>query len=203
MGELRLGLASGSWYPPAISRREIGIFAVSRAALRCTILFMHRRTVLSLLAGLSAVHLGRSQYSGVAAPYRQTLTDRGVANLAAFARLFGYIRDFHPTDEAARTDWDILAIAGVEAVESAEGSRQLASTLNKFFARMAPTLRVFPDGERLPAAWHPETALENFTFVTWRHHGFGPENPEMILAKRTGSNSSSGSPSFPGRNRSS
>jgi hypothetical protein len=38
--------------------------------------------------------------------------------MMAYAKLFGYIRHFHPSDEAARTDWNQFAIDGVRGVES-------------------------------------------------------------------------------------
>ena len=35
------------------------------------------------------------------------LSPRGLENLIAFTRLLGYIRHFHPSDQAAATDWQI------------------------------------------------------------------------------------------------
>lgn len=37
---------------------------------------------------------------------------RRIANLEAFARLYGYVRFFHPSDEAAALDWDRFAVYG-------------------------------------------------------------------------------------------
>ena len=44
-------------------------------------------------------------------------TERGLANLRAFTQLLGYVRYFHPSDEAAEADWETFAIAGIRAVE--------------------------------------------------------------------------------------
>jgi hypothetical protein len=33
------------------------------------------------------------------------VSERGLRNLLAFARLYGYVRHFHPSDEAAETNW--------------------------------------------------------------------------------------------------
>ncbi|HEU4328206.1 MAG TPA: S41 family peptidase [Roseiflexaceae bacterium] len=73
---------------------------------------------------------------------------RGVVNMAAFARLLGAVRFFHPSDAVARTDWDRFAIAYIESVESAGGPAELARRLGDLFRPYAPTLRVFPLGWR-------------------------------------------------------
>ncbi|MCI0465048.1 MAG: hypothetical protein L0Z62_49640, partial [Gemmataceae bacterium] len=36
----------------------------------------------------------------------RNLTERELDNLVAFARLLGYVRYFHPSDEAANANWD-------------------------------------------------------------------------------------------------
>ena len=60
-----------------------------------------------------------------------------------YLRLLGYVRFFHPSDEAARADWDAFTIAGIAAVEAAD-PRNLAETLHRLFAPVAPTLRHRP-----------------------------------------------------------
>ena len=51
------------------------------------------------------------------------LTARGLENLVAFTRLLGYVRHFHPSDEAAAADWDTFAIEGVSVAEGAKGAQ--------------------------------------------------------------------------------
>ncbi len=41
------------------------------------------------------------------------LQGRGLDNLVAFAKLLGYVRYFHPSDQAAATDWNRFASDGV------------------------------------------------------------------------------------------
>ena len=54
------------------------------------------------------------------------LSDRGLENLVAFTRLLGYVRYFHPSDQAAEADWDQIAIEGVVAAEKATTAEELA-----------------------------------------------------------------------------
>jgi hypothetical protein len=75
------------------------------------------------------------------------LEDRALGNLVAFTRLLGYVRYFHPSDQAAAADWDALALRGVRAAEGARNSEELAGTLEKLFKTVAPTVRVYPTGK--------------------------------------------------------
>lgn len=107
-------------------------------------------------------------------PLSGPLNDRGLDNLVAFTRLLGYVRFFHPSDQAAAADWDALAIAGVQAAEPATDPEALARALEGFVRPVAPTVRVFPTGRRpdlpselkLPLGPTPRT-------TAWLHHGVG------------------------------
>jgi C-terminal processing protease CtpA/Prc len=80
------------------------------------------------------------------------LTAQGLTNLTAFARFYGYVRHFHPSDQAARTDWEGFAINGVREVEGAESNTELIARLDKMFHPIAPTVLVFGPGKRPPPA---------------------------------------------------
>lgn len=99
---------------------------------------------------------------------------RGVDNLVAFTRLLGYVRYFHPSDEAAAADWEAFARAGVEAVEGAAGPGELAAVLEELFTPLAPTVQVFPSGQELPLppALAPPQGAEA-KVISWRHYGVG------------------------------
>jgi hypothetical protein len=57
-----------------------------------------------------------------------------VANLHAFARLYGVVRWFHPSDAAAGVDWNQFAVNGVRRVMGLRDGQQLRSTLSELFA---------------------------------------------------------------------
>ncbi|HYG63636.1 MAG TPA: S41 family peptidase [Thermoanaerobaculia bacterium] len=108
------------------------------------------------------------------------LSQRGLENLTAFARLLAYVRFFHPSDQAAAADWDQVAIAGVQEAEKAVNADDLARTLEDFFAPLAPTLRVYPDGGRpgVPGELSPPSG--NPQVVYWVHNGVGlPATPPL------------------------
>src|SRR5204863_521696 len=70
------------------------------------------------------------------------LQGRALDNLAAFAKLLGHVRYFHPSDEAAATKWDDFAREGVRAVEGAKTAEELAQILEKRFQSIAPTVQI-------------------------------------------------------------
>ena len=173
------------------------------------------------------------------------LSARGLTNLIALARLLGYVRYFHPSDQAAAADWGSFAAAAVAELDSAApaaaapagpaavappefaaprrtGSAaaiptgaaaiaaaaaastaptdadNLAAALQRLFAPLAPTLRVFAAGRRPPAldlgppAGVPPAELR---IVSWRHAGLGVSGgPSLFSSLRI-----SGEPGAPGQ----
>jgi hypothetical protein len=104
------------------------------------------------------------------------LDDRGLENLVAFARLAGLVRYFHPSDQAAATDWNRFVLAGVQSVEKAAGPDDLAHVLTARFLPIAPTVRVFPTGrpESLAAEiLAPPAGAPRPRVLAWRHLGLG------------------------------
>ena len=73
--------------------------------------------------------------------HRITLEGRALDNVVAFARLYGLVRYFHPSSEAAALDdaaWEDFVVRGVRAVEDAPDAAALEIRLEKQFAPVAP-----------------------------------------------------------------
>jgi len=99
---------------------------------------------------------------------------RTVDNLRAFARLYGYVRFFHPSDEAAGVDWDAFAVYGAAKVMAVDAGGDLAAALRELFVPVAPTLRVFPAGEEPPPpAYDWPASTDGLQVVAWQHVGVG------------------------------
>ena len=92
-------------------------------------------------------------------------------NLVAFTRLLGHVRYFNPSDAAARTDWDTLAMAGIEAVEAAGTPAALADALARVFLPVAPGLRVELSPGTPAAELAAESATESTPTLVWVHRG--------------------------------
>ncbi len=107
------------------------------------------------------------------------LTTRGLENLLAFSRLFGFVRYFHPSDLAASADWNRFALDGVREVESAATPEELAVTLNRLFRPIAPAVSAFTtvgDMPSLPRSEPPDDP-SRARIVAWRHAGPIPGEP--------------------------
>ncbi len=139
------------------------------------------------LASLLALVLSLGPGARVTAAETRPLTGRGLANLTAFTRLLGYVRHFHPGDEAATADWETFAIAAVDTVEGAAGPEQLAATLRRLFLPLAPSLNVDTrPGEVDLRAWLPPGSRPT-AIVEWRHHGYGATAdpmPDVFWSRR-------------------
>ena len=129
-------------------------------------------------AAIDAVALADVGKVTVIAEPARPLDDRGLQNVAAFARLLGYVRHFHPSDEAAATDWSLFAIEGVRRVESAASPEDLARRLADLFAPVAPSVVVVPKGTAIGRLDAPPPA--GGSVVAWHHKGFGTGDAEGI-----------------------
>jgi len=102
-------------------------------------------------------------------------TERKIENLRAFAKLYGYVRFFHPSDAAADTEWQAFAVHGVREVQDARSPSALRDRLRELFEPIAPTLRLY---ERGGAPGEPGPVLEpsdttGLDVVAWQHRGIG------------------------------
>jgi C-terminal processing protease CtpA/Prc len=123
-----------------------------------------------------------SRFSAVAQDAR--VVTREIDNVAAFARLYGVLRFFYPSDTAASLDWNRFAIDGVARVRTASGSTALASRLRELVALLGPGIEIGPTLSPLhtpPASTEP--------LVAWRYFGAGatelPSGGSPYAAKRT------------------
>jgi hypothetical protein len=96
-----------------------------------------------------------------------------VANLHAFARLYGVVRWFHPSDAAAVIDWDRFAIEGARRVVDASDSSMLRAKLTELFGPIAPTMRIADSRETFLVKRVPGSERSGLDVVAWQHKGFG------------------------------
>jgi C-terminal processing protease CtpA/Prc len=113
--------------------------------------------------------VGITSRAGVATP----LQESALENVTAFTRLYGYVRFFHPSDAVAKQKWNQFAVYGVQAVEDAETSEELARRLQLLFEPIAPAVRVAAAPEPQPA----RAKLADRVMV-WRHRSLaGRDTP--------------------------
>ncbi|MDC7996649.1 S41 family peptidase [Gilvibacter sediminis] len=88
-------------------------------------------------------------------------------NMETFAKLYGYVKYFHPTDEAYTMDWDKFAIYGSQEVIKCKNQKELHATLKRLFMPMAPSLQLASSESLL-------TEIDQSCKMTyWQHLGLG------------------------------
>ena len=112
--------------------------------------------VLAIAAGFAAVSLAA-----------QT-PQRDLDNTAVFARLYGVVRYFYPSDAAASLAWNRFAVHGVRQVRAARTSAELESALKALFAPLGPGIDI---GRTLPPA--PAAGTPDKSLIAWRYMGAG------------------------------
>ena len=117
------------------------------------------------------------------AQQRDSLSQSQMDNLVAFTKLYGYVRFFHPSDEASTIDWDKFAIYGVGRVKAVKGLDELRRELEAIFLPIAPTLQIYPTGQRSPTP-SPQLIPADTTgleLVAWQHRGVGFGLDSIVL----------------------
>ena len=114
-----------------------------------------------------------------AAPHApaQAHEPRVVINERAFARLYGTLRWFHPSDECAALDWDRFASYGVQRVRDAADTAALETTLRELVAPIAPTVRIGAHPDVVPPP-----AGDDLTW--WEHLGPGMRGVEDVYGSK-------------------
>ncbi|MCE5172819.1 S41 family peptidase [Paenibacillus profundus] len=104
---------------------------------------------------------------------KEKTANQELVNVRAFAKLYGYVRFFHPSDENEKIDWNRFAIHGVSKVKTAKTKDELTTTLRELFYPIAPTMRLTKqdDATRLS----PPKQAKNLT--AWLHIGVALNNP--------------------------
>lgn len=113
----------------------------------------------------------------------QDLKTEQVKNLMSFARLFGYVKYFHPSSEAQQIDWNNFAVIGVREILKAKNQDEAEKTLQRLFLPIAPSLLLYKAGEKEPvinfASMKPKDTLDT-KVVYWKHTGDGIDNNDTV-----------------------
>ena len=158
------GLRSAVW-----QRAEVVIDVAQDAE------FLEIGLILNGFGGVGNMKDGRLEILGRAGEGNElprAITRRGLENVVALTRLMGYVRYFHPSDEAARTDWDRWLINAIAHVEPAKDSADLAMRLREAIAFCGAGVDMFEVGQLRPKAGLEPPPVKS-RIVTWRHLNVG------------------------------
>ncbi|MBA6316217.1 S41 family peptidase [Cellulophaga baltica] len=95
-----------------------------------------------------------------------------IKNLKTFSKIYGYVKYFHPSDEAFKLDWDKFSIYGANKILKCETNQEFVKTIDSLFSSIAPSIRFsnFHNSEMLSKKSNNSEILgEQF----WYHQGVG------------------------------
>lgn len=91
--------------------------------------------------------------------------------LKDFSKIYGYVKYFHPSTEAAKIDWNVFAAYGVSKILECESDTDFLIALDELYKPLAPTI-VFselPNSNILKRITPDNT--ENYLPSYWQHTG--------------------------------
>lgn len=101
--------------------------------------------------------------------------EQNVNNLKAFAKAYGYVKYFHPGDDAAIIDWSKFSSYGAKEIDKCKTSEEVVETLNKLFSPFAPSVKFCVSKNKpefdLKIITPKDTSGYKLTY--WQHHGVG------------------------------
>ncbi len=103
------------------------------------------------------------------------LNQRETDKIKVFNHLYGYVKYFHPSDEAAELDWDAFAIYGSKKILDSE-DRDFIEVLNELFKPIAPTLTLcygIPSSKMINPYGKLDQNVAVLDTIQWQHIGNG------------------------------
>ncbi|WDF48165.1 hypothetical protein PQ459_06730 [Chryseobacterium sp. KACC 21268] len=92
-------------------------------------------------------------------------TTAELQKLKDFAKAYGIVRYFHPSDEASQINWNYFASYGIEQISKAKDQKEFEGTLKNIFSPIAPSV-TFNEKKYV---WNDK----NLVPVFWIHQGLG------------------------------
>ncbi len=106
-------------------------------------------------------------------------------NLYSFIRLTGYIKYFHPSDQAIQTNWTNFLIDKFDSIILAKNDKELANQLYKIFYPVSPLLKIVYNKEdtiQLKKEDKLNIKDRSFKVIFWQHSG-GPSIDTKYLPR--------------------
>lgn len=96
-----------------------------------------------------------------------------VENMMSFAKAYGYVKYFHPSDKSELIDWEKFSAYGAQKIEKCKTKKQVVKSLNELFKPFAPSVK-FTLSDTIPAYDLERITPDNRTELRktyWQHNG--------------------------------
>ena len=92
-------------------------------------------------------------------------------NLKAFAKAYGYVKYFHPSDEASEIDWTRFAAYGAEEILKCKNQTEVVNVLNTIFKPIAPTVKFSKKIQSYNLDVIKPKNISDYKITYWQHKG--------------------------------
>lgn len=98
-------------------------------------------------------------------------TQEQVNRLKAFAKAYGYVKYFHPSDEASKIDWNSFAVYGANEILKSTDSNEAIATLNDLFKPIAPGVVFSNTHQAYDLSVITPDTIDDYESTYWQHKG--------------------------------
>ncbi|SHF70415.1 Peptidase family S41 [Arenibacter palladensis] len=97
-----------------------------------------------------------------------------IENLKTFAKVYGFIKYFHPSDEASEINWNKFASYGASQVWPCTSREELIQKLQDIFEPIAPSIKFSTEKLNLyDISKLSPPGSDNYDLTYWQHRGVG------------------------------
>nr|WP_315423550.1 S41 family peptidase [uncultured Pedobacter sp.] len=102
---------------------------------------------------------------------------KSVENIETFAKIYGYVRYFHPSDQATLQDWDQFLMRGISEIKDIPTNRKLAEKLHFLFQSVAPKTAIYykPNSREIGKNHSIDNCI-NAENIFWQYIGMGNQS---------------------------
>ncbi|MEL7589420.1 MAG: S41 family peptidase [Prolixibacteraceae bacterium] len=114
--------------------------------------------------------------------------NKKIENMVTFAKVYGYVKYFHPSDEASQIDWNKFSIYGASQIDKCRTKEDVINTLNQLFEPLAPSIKFAKNSTAFDTALKeiiPENKAK-YKLTYWQHLGvsIGMDNKNQPYESR-------------------
>lgn len=106
----------------------------------------------------------------------QAQTPAQLEYLKTLAKVSGYVRYFHPSDEAYRIEWNNFNILAAQRVLNCQSQQEFETVLNELFKPLAPTIEFVKSQSNFSYDRTPlQPKARKLKYTNWQHFGVGSD----------------------------
>jgi len=109
-----------------------------------------------------------------------------VQNLLVFAKSYGYVKYFHPSDEVEAIDWKKFSAFGARKIVECKNAEELIQSLNELYHPIAPSVKFTANKEEYNFENITPQNADEYMLMNWQHQGlaFGQHSHHIYQSIR-------------------